>query len=222
MKRKKNTKKNKIKKNLTGGSNIFAKYVQRYSPTPSDFVNGIKVDFQTLINQLTSIDNCDFLFLQIFNLFKRTYSNINLNISLNICSVLYLLILQKNKLGNILIPENFYTTSKNRYDNIIPYRYNCITTDGKILNQYNYLNASLINFVNPFRNIKEQHLSNCYFKSEQISKIYIAAQGPKFETMFDFLKAVLNNKVSFIAQVSDIIQGEGKSFRLFIKKYTPW
>ena len=83
-------------------------------------------------------------------------------------------------------------TKLNRHNDILPYKYNCVTTNNEIPNENNYVNASLIE--GPFKEDKN---------------LFIATQGPLSGTLFSFWSMVIFHKINLIIMLSNIIE-EGR------------
>ena len=83
-------------------------------------------------------------------------------------------------------------TKLNRHNDILPYKYNCVTTNNEIPNENNYINASLIE--GPFKEDKN---------------LFIATQGPLSGTLFSFWSMVIFHKINLIIMLSNIIE-EGR------------
>ena len=83
-------------------------------------------------------------------------------------------------------------TKLNRHNDILPYIYNCVTTNNEIPNENNYINASLIE--GPFKEDKN---------------LFIATQGPLSGTLFSFWSMVIFHKINLIIMLSNIIE-EGR------------
>ena len=83
-------------------------------------------------------------------------------------------------------------TKLNRHNDILPYKYNCVTTNNEIPNENNYVNASLIE--GPFKEDKN---------------LFIATQGPLSGTLFSFWSMVIFYKINLIIMLSNIIE-EGR------------
>ena len=83
-------------------------------------------------------------------------------------------------------------TKLNRHNDILPYKYNCVTTNNEIPNENNYVNASLIE--GPFKEDKN---------------LFIATQGPLSGTLFSFWSMIIFHKINLIIMLSNIIE-EGR------------
>ncbi len=83
-------------------------------------------------------------------------------------------------------------TKLNRHNDILPYKYNRVTTNNEIPNENNYINASLIE--GPFKTDKN---------------LFIATQGPLSGTLFSFWSMVIFHKINLIIMLSNIIE-EGR------------
>ena len=83
-------------------------------------------------------------------------------------------------------------TKLNRHNDILPYKYNCVTTNNEIPNENNYINASLIE--GPFKEDKN---------------LFIATQGPLSGTLFSFWSMIIFHKINLIIMLSNIIE-EGR------------
>ena len=83
-------------------------------------------------------------------------------------------------------------TKLNRHNDILPYKYNCVTINNEIPNENNYINASLIE--GPFKEDKN---------------LFIATQGPLSGTLFSFWSMIIFHKINLIIMLSNIIE-EGR------------